>query len=83
MSGLLGELVGEGLEVVDVDLASAEAFPLVGLVELPADLPGPDGDCGDQSVDPELESVLLLLLLPLVSLARADGTSSSGNLICT
>ena len=63
MSGLLGELVGEGLEVVDVDLASAEAFPLVGLVELPADLPGPDGDCGDQSVDPELESVLLLLLL--------------------
>ena len=44
VADLLGELVGEGLEVVDVNLAGVEAFLFLGLVESPADLPGPDGD---------------------------------------
>ena len=70
------EVVRERLQGCDVDLASVEAPALVVLVEIVAELAGPAGDRGDESLEAGLVAVVLLLL-PSVGRARARPTNSS------
>ena len=64
-----------GRDAVAPDVA-ARRRPLAGLVEVVAELSGPAGDRGEETLDADLVT-LKLLLLPSVGRVRARRTSSS------
>ena len=70
------ELVGELLHALDVDLALSVAPPLVDLVVFAAAVAGSDGGDGEKSLDPLVDS-LLLLVFGRRARVRVNSSSSS------